>query len=127
MAAKKLELDKQHRYPWAVIETAVHLYLGEGFNYRAVSEKMSELGVVVSHKTVYEWVQKFSDHVKKTAHKRPVRYSMEESDVTCNGDDFIQYRAMDSRKKTLCVYLTKNRNMLGAKRAFKNFLENSAN
>ena len=38
MEAKE-RIDKQHRYPWAVIETAVQLYFQQNMTFRSVSEK----------------------------------------------------------------------------------------
>ena len=118
--AKKIahNLDKQHRYPWAVIETAIELYHEDNNTYRSTSKLLEKHGVEVSHKTVYEWVQKFADHVKLTK-KRPKAYNIEESHVKCNGEWKYMYRAHDSRLNTVSVLLRGKRNISVAKNFFK--------
>jgi transposase-like protein len=123
MSVKNEKLDKQHRYPWPVIETAVQLHLGQGLTYRSVSEKMEKLGVIVSHKTVYEWVQKFSENVTCKNRRKGFSYSIEEANVTCKGESFILYKALDSKKATVCIYLSKSKNISAAKKAFKQTIE----
>ena len=119
MSDIKVKLDKQHRYPWPVIETAVHLHLSQGLTYRSVSEKMENLGVIVSHKTVFEWVQKFADEVKiKKISKAPATYSVEESYVKCNGEWMYMYCA-HSKSAIVGVFLRAKRNMVAANNFFK--------
>jgi putative transposase len=110
--------NKQHRYPWPVIEIAVQMYLlQEGETFRSVAEKMLACGVYVTHKTVYEWVQKFSDMVSKTPH-RVTSFSIEESYVKCNNEWMFMYRAHNSRKATLGVFLRPRRSIAAAKSFF---------
>ncbi len=123
---KQTNLDKQHRYPWPVIETAVQLHLAHDLPYRAVSEKMSELGVEVSHKTVFEWVQKFSDNVAAKGRRRGGSYSIEETFVKCNGELMYMYRAHDQKNVTLGVFLRARKNSVSAKSFFKKMLDSAA-
>lgn len=48
----------KHRYPWAVMQTAIKMY-HDRYTFREVSENLAKKGITVSHKTVYEWVKKF--------------------------------------------------------------------
>ncbi|MES2615599.1 MAG: DDE-type integrase/transposase/recombinase [Bdellovibrionota bacterium] len=117
------KLDKQHRYPWPVIETAVHLHLFHKLTYRSISEKMLGFGVEVSHKTIFEWVQKFSSDINVKTRKSSQVYSIEESYVKCNGEWRYMYRAHDSKKFTIGVFLRAKRSLLSAKSFFKKNLE----
>jgi transposase-like protein len=119
MSKKEESLNKQHRYPWPVIETAVKLALGDQLAYRAVSEKMAEMGVSVSHKTVFEWAQKFQDVVDLKTRRRGVNYSLEESYVKCNNNWMYMYRAVASKDATLGVFLRERKSMISAKKYFE--------
>lgn len=125
MSEKKEKIDKQHRYPWPVIETAVQLHVVQGLTYRSVSEKMENLGVIVSHKTVFEWVQKFANSVNTKNRRRATSYSIEECEVKCNGEEMFMYRAYDSKKSTLGVILRHSKGLAAAKSFFKKNLEGS--
>lgn len=124
MSEKKEKLDKQHRYPWAVIEVAVQLHVIHNLTYRSISEKMLEFGVEVSHKTIFEWSQKFSQEISFKMRKRPSSYSIEESYVKCNGAWKFMYRAVDHKNITIGIFMREKRNLVSAKSFFKKNLEN---
>jgi transposase-like protein len=109
-------LDKQHRYPWAVIE-----YM----TYRSVAERLLQHGVDVSHKTVFEWVQKFGEVVTKKAKKRPAKspYSVEEAYVKVNGDWKYMYGAVDKGGNILNAVFKDRRNLASAKAFLKKAVE----
>jgi transposase-like protein len=117
-------LDKQHRYPWPVIELAVNWYLRENLTYRAVAERLLQHGVDVSHKTVFEWVQKFGDVVGK-AKKRSAKsaYSVEEAYVKVNGDWKYMYGAVDKTGNVLNAVFRDRRNLASAKAFLKKAVE----
>lgn len=119
MSVLKERLDKQHRYPWPVIETAVQFYTQQHMTYRAISEKLADHGIEVSHKTIYEWVQKFSDKVSTKSRRRGSNYNVEESYIKCNGNWMYMYRAADKQRATLSVYLRDKKNLTSAKSFFK--------
>ena len=110
-------LDKQHRYPWPIIELAVLWYSRDGMTFRAVSDKLAGHGVAVSHKTVYEWVQKFGDAVAKKTKKRTSRgaFTVDESYVKVNGDWKYMYRAVDKQGHVLNAVFRDRRNLSSAK------------
>jgi len=112
-----LKLSKKQRFPWAVIETAVFFTLKDDLSYRSVSEKMENIGVKVSHKTVYEWVHKFADYV--TLSRRCLtQYQIEESYVRCNGESLFMYRAVNKKMLTLGIFLRSKRNRGVAEKHF---------
>lgn len=119
-------LDKQHRYPWPAIETAVRWYQKEGLTYRAVSSKLLNHGMEVSHKTVYEWVQKFGDVVGKKAKKKAGAsvWDVEESYVKVNGQWKYMYRAVDGKDNTLDLVFRHKRNLASARSFLKKQLSN---
>lgn len=115
-------LDKQHRYPWPAIETAVRWYQKEGLTYRAVSSKLLTHGMEVSHKTVYEWVQKFGDVVGKKAKRRAAtgsNWNVEETYVKVNGEWKYMYRAVDPKDNTLDLVFRQKKNLASARSFLK--------
>ena len=118
-------LDKQHRYPWAIIELAVAWYQRENMTYRSVAERLLSHGVDVSHKTVFEWVQKFGDVVSKKAKKRAARgvYSVEEDYVKVNGDWKYMYGAVDKSGNIINAVFRDRRNLASAKAFLKKAMD----
>ncbi len=118
------KLDKQHRYPWPVIETAIQWYQKEELTYRAVSDKLQGHGIGVSHKTIFEWVQKFGETVSKKAKMRIVKlgWGVEETYVKVNGDWKYMYRAIDKKSNTLNLVFRERRNLNSAKTFLKKAL-----
>lgn len=119
-------LDKQHRYPWQIIELAVNWYQRENMTYRSVAERLLSHGVDVSHKTVFEWVQKFGEVVqKKTKKKAGARsgYSVEEAYVKVNGDWKYMYGAVDKGGNVLNAVFRDRRNLASAKAFLKRAVE----
>jgi putative transposase len=116
----KEKLEKHHRYPWPVIEAAVMWYQRYPLTYRAISERLVGHGVEVSHKTVYEWVQKFGTTVQKNWKKKAnnlAKWSVNEEYMKVNGEWRHLYRAVDGTGNTLSV-VTRGRRDLTAAKAF---------
>ncbi len=114
------KLDKQHRYPWEVIELAVFWYQHYQLTYRAVSERLLQHGVTVSHKTVFEWVQKFGSVVE--GHQQRVQrknVKIQEKYVKVNGEWKYMYQSTDSRGNTLNAVLRDRRNLASARSFLK--------
>jgi putative transposase len=120
-------LDKQHRYPWEVIELAVGWYTKENLTFRAVSEKLAGHGVTVSHKTVYEWVQKFGSAVekmpKKRSSKKSTEFNVSENYVKLNGEWKYMYGAVDKAGSTVNAVFRSRKNLASAKAFLKKALE----
>lgn len=118
----KSPVFKQYRYPWPVIETAVQLQVHHGIPYRTVSEQLVSHGVEVSHKTIFEWVQKFQKAISGQGPRKITNYSIEETYVKCSGHWKYMYRAYDKSGKTLSVLLREKKNLSSAKNFFNKYL-----
>lgn len=120
-------LDKQHRYPWEVIELAVIWYQRDNLTYRAVSDKLMLHGVEVSHKTVFEWVQKFGEVIsrkpRRAMRERNSGMNVEESYVKVNGEWKYLYRSTDSKGNILNAVLRSRRNLASARSFLKRAIE----
>ena len=114
------KLDKQHRYPCEVIELAVFWYQHHHLTYRAVSERMLQHGVSVSHKTVFEWVQKFGDVIAGQQRKSLQKNTkIQEKYVKVNGEWKYMYQAKDSQGNILNAVLRSRRNLASARSFLK--------
>lgn len=118
-----MKLTNRHRHPWALIEKAVLLSKKEKLTYRDISDKISNLGIYVSHKTIFEWVQKFSTNVKIKKFKREEYYNIDVSEVRCNGKNMFMYQAFDSKKNTVGVFFRPKKNINIAKKHFLNIIK----
>lgn len=116
---KNSNLDRQHRYPLAVIEYSVNLYLNGSDTYRDVAKKLEAHGIEVSHKTIFEWVQKFGEKLKRKLPKTISHYEIEESETKCNGVEVYMYRAVGKKDETLNVCIKPKKNMAAAKKFFE--------
>ena len=58
---------RRHRFPPAVIQHAVWLYLRFTLSYRDVEELLAERGLDISYETVRYWVLKIRTHDRATA------------------------------------------------------------
>ena len=123
MISKAEKIHKQHRYPLAVIEAALALHINKEKTFRSIAETLNIHGVKVSHKTVYEWVQKFEGVAHFSKAKNHSDFQVEESLVKCNGQEVFMYRAVDKSKKTISVYLREKKNQAKAYSFFKEHLE----
>lgn len=113
--------EKHHRYPLAVIEMATSLYQRHNLTYREVSELMSVRGIEVSHKTVYEWVQKFGRTFAKTSKKLSAKVipGVEEQYVRVNGEYKYLYRLIEKDGTTANVVLKARKDLTSAKSFLK--------
>lgn len=118
-----MKSNKYFRHPWPLIETAVSLSKNKNLSHRDISAKISDLGVYVSHKTVFEWVKKFSDNIKIKNWKREEYYDIDVSEVKCNGKDMFMYQAFDSKKNTVGIFFRSTKNINIAKKHFLKIIE----
>jgi hypothetical protein len=56
---------RRHRFPPAVIQHAIWLYLRFTLSYRDVEELLAERGLEVSYETVRRWVLKFGPGIAR--------------------------------------------------------------
>ena len=122
------KLEKQHRYPWQVIELAVMWYNKYPLPYRAISDMLSDHGVQVSHKTVFEWVQKFGPIVtkkmkKKLADKPTTKFAVDENYVKVNGEWRHLYTALDKDGDLVDAVVRGKKDLTGARAFLKKSVE----
>jgi transposase-like protein len=90
----------RHRFPPAIIQHAVWLYLRFTLSYRDVEDLLAERGLDISYETVRRWVTKFGPlFARELRHRRPRptdRWHMDEMVVTIAGKRFWLWRAVDS-------------------------------
>jgi transposase-like protein len=62
-----LVYKKHHRHPWSTIKFTINLYnKNKGkLSFRKISDFLKENEIYVSHKTIFQWVKKYSEDVKK--------------------------------------------------------------
>jgi len=60
----------RHRFPPAVIQHAIWLYLRFTLSYRDVEELLAERGLGVSYETVRRWVPKFGPMIARKLRAR---------------------------------------------------------
>src|SRR5260370_8241180 len=66
---------RRHRFPPAIIQHAIWLYLRFTLSYRDVEDLMAERGLDVSYETVRRWVLKFGPMIARNLRQRRPRPS----------------------------------------------------
>jgi len=113
---------KQHRFPKDVILLAVRWYCRYPLSYRDVRDLLAERGITVDAATVYRWVQKFGQEIRKRAYgkhrtHRGLQWHVDETYLRVNGKWRYLWRAVDQNGKLIDFRLTVRRNASAA-RAF---------
>ena len=81
---------------------------------------MLQHGVSVSHKTVFEWVQKFGDVIAGQQRKSLQKNTkIQEKYVKVNGEWKYMYQAKDSQGNILNAVLRSRRNLASARSFLK--------
>src|SRR5271157_4398018 len=63
---------RRHRFPPAIIQHAVWLYLRFTLSYRDIEDLLAERGLDISYETVRRWVAKFGPlFARELRHRRP--------------------------------------------------------
>src|SRR2546423_12336610 len=94
-----------HRFPPAVIQHAMWLYLRFTLSYRDVEELLAERGLEVSYETVRRWVLKFGPGIARNPRRcrpRPSdRWHLDEMVVRIAGKRMYLWRAVDHEGEVL--------------------------
>jgi len=113
-----------------VILQCLRWYLRYPISYRNLEEMMIERGVEVDHTTLYRWVQAYSVELAKRIRFYSKLYSMswrvDETYIKVKGKWKYLYRAVDSQGCTIDFMLSSTRDIIAAKRFFKQAISNSA-
>ena len=116
----------RHRFPPAIIQHAVWLYLRFTLSYRDIEDLLAERGLDISYETVRRWVAKFGPlFARELRRRRPRptgRWHMDEMVVTIAGKRFWLWRAVDSEGEVLDLLVQSKRNTAAAVRLMRKLL-----
>jgi|ERR1700722_20006020 len=88
-----------YRFPPAVIQHAVRLYLRFRLSFRDVEDLMAERGIIVSYETIRRWVTHFGPiYGRRLRAMRPPptgRWHLDEVFVSIAGRQMYLWRAVD--------------------------------
>src|ERR1700730_13095428 len=109
---------RRHRYPPAVIQHAVWLYLRFTLSYRDVEDLLAERGLDISYETVRSWVLKFGPVIARRLRRRRPRPSnrwhLDEMVVRIAGNRMYLWRAVDHEGEVLDMLVQRRRDSRAA-------------
>src|SRR6202030_1396395 len=114
---------RRHRFPPAVIQHAVWLYLRFTLSYRDVEDLLTERGLDVSYETVRSWVLKFGPVIARRLRRRRPRPSdrwhLDEMVVRIAGKRMYLWRAVDHEGEVLDMLVQRRRDKRAALRLMR--------
>src|SRR3982075_926234 len=117
---------RRHRFPPAVIQHAIWLYLRFTLSYRDVEELLAECGLEVSYETVRRWVLKFGPGIARKLRRcrpRPSdRWHLDEMVVRIAGRRMYLWRAVDHEGEVLDLLVQRRRDKRAALRLMRKLL-----
>jgi len=117
---------RRHRFPAAVIQHAVWLYLRFTLSYRDVEELLAERGLDISYETVRSWVLKFGPAIaRRLRQRRPRpsdRWHLDEMVVRIAGKRMYLWRAVDHEGGILDMLVQRRRDARAALRLMRKLL-----
>ena len=117
----------RHRFPPAVIQHAVWLYLRFTLSYRHVEDLLAERGLDISYETVRRWVAKFGSLFARELRQgrpRPTGcWHMDEMLVTIWGKRFWLWRTVDGEGEVLDLLVQSRRNTAAGVRLMRKLLQ----
>ncbi|MBB6262321.1 putative transposase [Paenochrobactrum gallinarii] len=126
MTAPHASVYHGHRFPAEIIAEAVWLYFRFPLSFRMVEDMLAYRGIIVTHKTVREWAEKFGrDHANTNRRRTPRlgdKWHLAEAVITIKGKHHILWRAVDQHGFVLDVLVQKRRNTKAAKRFMRKLL-----
>src|SRR3984893_3594604 len=116
----------RHRFPPAVIQHAIWLYLRFTLSYRDVEELLAERRLAVSYETVRRWVLKFGPGITRKLRRcrpRPSdRWHLDEMVVRIAGKRMYLWRAVDHEGEVLDMLVQRRRDKRAALRLMRKLL-----
>src|SRR6202047_3019326 len=117
---------RRHRFPPAVIQHAVWLYLRFTLSYRDVEELLAQRGLDLSYESVRCWVLKFGPMIaRRLRQRRPRpsdRWHLDEMMVRIAGKRMYLWRAVDHEGEILDVLLQGRRDRRAAVKLMRKLL-----
>src|SRR5947208_8540917 len=119
---------RRDRFPPAVIQHAIWLYLRFTLSYRDVEELLAERGLEVSYETVRRWVLKFGPgFARRLRRSRPQpsdRWHLDEMVVRIAGKRMYLWLAVDHEGEVLDMLVQRRRDTRAALRLIASSLRN---
>lgn len=98
MTKPRALLYHRHRFPAEIIAEAVWLYYRFPLSFRMVEDMLDYRGIIVTHKTVREWTEKFGREYANAIRRRAPRFGdkwhLDEMVITINGKRPFLWRAL---------------------------------
>jgi putative transposase len=117
---------RRHRFPPALIQHAIWLYLRFTLSYRDVEDLLAERGLDVSHESVRRWVLKFGPMIaRRLRGNRPRpsdRWHLDEMVVRIAGKRMYLWRAVDHEGEVLDMLVQRRRDKRAALRLMRKLL-----
>ena len=117
---------RRHRFPPALIQHAVWLYLRFTLSYRDVEELLAQRGLDLSYESVRSWVLKFGPMIARRLRRRRPRPSdrwhLDEMVVRIAGKRMYLWRAVDHEGEILDVLLQRRRDRRAAVKLMRKLL-----
>jgi putative transposase len=117
---------RRHRFPPALIQYAMWLYLRFTLSYRDVEDLLAERGLEVSYETVRRWVLKFGPTIARNLRQRRPRPSdrwhLDEMVVRIAGKHIYLWRAVDHEGEVLDMLAQRRRDKRAALRLMRKLL-----
>ena len=115
------------RFPKAIIQHAIWLYLRFTLSLRDVEELMAERGIMVTYETVRVWVARFGPLIARRLRRRRGRPSnvwhLDEMFVRIGGRQMYLWRAVDSEGEVLDMLVQRHRDKRAALRLLRKLLK----
>src|ERR1700738_2237730 len=116
----------RHRFPPAVIQHAIWLYLRFTLSYRDVEDLLVERGLEVSYETVRRWVLKVGPGIARKLRRdraRPSdRWHLDEMVVRIAGKRMYLWRAVDHEGEVLDMLVQRRRDSRAALQLMRKLL-----
>ena len=115
------------RFPKAIIQHAVWLYLRFTLSLRDVEELLAERGIMVTYETARVWVARFGPPIAKRLHRHRGPSSgiwhLDEMFVRIAGRQMYLRRAVDSEGEVLDMLVQRRRDKHAALRLMRKLLK----
>lgn len=126
MTASHALLYRRHRFPAEIIAEAVWLYFRFPLSFRMVEDMLAYQGIIVTHKTIREWAEKFgrdyANNIRRRTPRLGDKWHLDECVISIKGENHILWRAVDQDGFVLEVLVQKRRDTKAAKRFMRKLL-----
>src|SRR5262245_27887652 len=124
----KTILYRGFRFPKAIIQHAIWLYLRFTLSLRDVEELLAERGIFVSYETVRNWIARFGPLIARRLRRRRGPSSgiwhLDEMFVRIAGRQMYLWRAVDGEGEVLDMLVQSRRDKHAALRLMRKLLKN---